>query len=102
MHFDPLKSMFLEHEITCFSHKKDLIACFPEGIPRAFTCVGRPACHGKPQACRLLSRLLWYNRAIRYDKVVSTVMIKLYHLLSTHHDASVCHSRSKAYATTVA
>jgi len=69
--------MVLEHEISSFSHKNDLTTCFPEDNPLAFLCVGRSAWHGKPQAYRLPSRVLWYDCAIRYDKAVSTAMRKL-------------------------
>jgi len=68
--------MILDYEITCFSHKNDLIACFPERNPQAFPCIRRPAWHGKPQAYRLPSRVLWHTCAVCDGTTVPYVMIK--------------------------
>jgi len=68
--------MILEHEITLLPHKNDLNPCFPESNPWAFTCIRRPAWHGKPQAYRLPSRVLWHNCAVYDGTTVPYVMIK--------------------------
>ena len=94
--------MVLEREITYFSHKKDLIACFPEGKPRAFPCIRRSAWYGKPQAYRLPSRVLWYNCAVCDGTTVPYAMINLYHPLFTSRHVRYSPTMPIAYATVVA